>query len=104
MIEPMVGLLVLILALIHMPSGKPIFNFAVGSRILFDYDYQNAALGQQPRDFRSCGRSANHCHYVTRTQVFSRNHGSTPAQFYRMPRNCYPSGPLLRKAPEEPFF
>ncbi len=66
MVEPLVDFLVLVLALLDVPSREPVFDFSVWARILLEHDYQRAALGQDPRDLRAGSRGPDHGHHVAR--------------------------------------
>ena len=66
MVEALVDFLVLILALLDVPSRQPVFDFSVRTRILLEHDHQRAALGQDARDFRARRRGADHGHHVPR--------------------------------------
>jgi hypothetical protein len=74
MVEALVDFFVLVLALLDVPSGQAVFDFAVGARILFEHDDQGAALGEDSRDFRTGGGASNHGHHVPRRFVFSFCH------------------------------
>ncbi len=74
MVEALIDFLVLVAALLDVPSRQPVLDFSVGARILLDHDHQRAALGQDAGDFRARGRGADHCDHVPRCFVFCFGH------------------------------
>ena len=59
MVEAPVYLLVLIPALLDVPSWQPVLDFAVGTGVLIDHDYLRAASGQDVGYFSARGSGAN---------------------------------------------
>ncbi len=74
MVEALVDFLVLVLALLDVPSRQAVLDFAVGTRILFEHDHQGAALGQDARDLRAGGRASDYGHHVARGFIFCVSH------------------------------
>ena len=66
MVEAPVYFLVLVPALLDVPSRQPILDLAVGAGVLLDHDYLRAARRQDIGDFSACGSAANHRDNVSR--------------------------------------
>ena len=66
MVEALIDLLVLVAALLDVPSREPVLDFSVGARILLEHDHQRAALGEDAGDFRAGRRATDHRHHVAR--------------------------------------
>jgi hypothetical protein len=66
MVEAAVYLLVLISALLDVPSRQPVLDLSVGTRVLLDNDHLRPASGQDAGNFSACGSCANHRDDVTR--------------------------------------
>ncbi len=66
MVEAPVDFLVLVPALLDVPSRQPVLDLAVGTRVLLDDDHLRAALGQDVGDFSACGSGANYRDDVAR--------------------------------------
>ena len=60
MVEAPVDFLVLVVALLDVPSRQPVLDLAVGTGVLLDDDDLRAALGQDVGDFSARGGGANH--------------------------------------------
>ena len=74
MVEAFVDFLVLVEALLDVPSRQPVFDFSVGAWILLEHDNQRAALGEDARDFGTGSRGTDHRHYVPRRFVLCVGH------------------------------
>jgi len=60
MVKTPVNLLVLVPALLHVPSRQPVLDFAEGTGVLFDHHYLRATFGQDVGYFCARGSGANH--------------------------------------------
>src|SRR5581483_10869 len=65
MVEAFIDFLVFVLALLHMPSRKTVLDLAVRARVLFEHHDQDAALGENTRDFGARGGGADYRDYVS---------------------------------------
>ncbi len=70
MVEALVDFLVLVLALLDVPSREAVLDFSVRTRILLEHDHERAAIGQDARDFRTGGRASDYSHHVARGFIF----------------------------------
>ncbi len=76
MLEAFVDFLVLILALLDVPSREAILDFPVGAKVLLKHDDERAALRQYPGDFGTRGRCADHRYDMTRLITRCHKEGS----------------------------
>ena len=76
MLEALVDFLVLILALLDVPSRQAVLDFPVGAKVLLKHDDECAALRQNPGDFGSRGRCADHRYDMTRLITRCHKEGS----------------------------
>src|SRR5208283_824249 len=76
MFEALVDLLVLVFALLDVPSRQTILDFPVGAKVLLKDDDECAALRQYPGDLGSRGRCADHRYDMTRLITRCHKEGS----------------------------
>ena len=74
MVEAFVDFLILVEALLDVPSRQPVLDFSVRARILLEHNNQRAALCEDARDFGTGGGGTDDGHHVPRRFVLSVGH------------------------------